>query len=79
MYECISRFRDLEDGHLYEKGEPFPHDGRVIPAERIAALSTTQNKAGFTLIKAVAVKVEEEPVKKVEQAKKPVRSRKSNK
>ena len=79
MYKSIVRWRDLEDKHLYEAGDAFPHDGREISEDRIAELSGTQNKAGFALIQAVAVKDKEEPVKKVEQARKPVRSRKNNK
>lgn len=75
-YESTAVWRDLTDGHLYAIGDAFPHDGREISEERIAELLSTQNKAGFAVIKAVAVKDEEEPVKKVEQAKKPVRSRK---
>ena len=52
MYKAKCRFRDLEDGHLYEAGEKFPHDGRGISPARIAELSGDKNKAGFALIEA---------------------------
>lgn len=70
MYESIREWRDLEDNHLYHAGDKFPHDGREVPAGRIAALCGTQNKAGFALIKALPVPVEEAPTKKYEPAKK---------
>ena len=74
--ESIARFVDLEDGHLYNPGDPFPYDGRELPAERIAELCGTQNKAGFALIKVVETPNEEKPVEKAETPKKVVRSRK---
>lgn len=79
MYKSIVRWRDLEDKHLYEAGDAFPHDGREISEDRIAELSGTQNKAGFALIQAVDVADEEKPVAKVVTAKKPVKSRKKAK
>jgi hypothetical protein len=75
MYESIREWRDLEDGHLYHTGEPFPHDGREISESRIAELSGTQNKAGFALIKALPKPDEEKPVREAEQAQKPVKNR----
>jgi hypothetical protein len=75
-YVSIAAWRDLEDGHLYKCGEEFPHDGRVIPDNRIEALSSTQNKAGFALIMAVPDKAEEKPVQAAEAPKKAVKSRK---
>ena len=59
LYKALCRFRDLEDRHLYNAGDEFPHDGRGISPARIAALSTNANKAGFALIEAVPVKDEE--------------------
>ena len=53
MYISTTEWRDLESGHLYNAGDPFPYDGQDIPEERITALSTAQNKAGFALIQAV--------------------------
>ena len=73
MYVNIVQWRDLEDGHLYNAGEPFPHDGREISEDRIKALTCAQNKAGFAVIKAVEVKVEEKPIEKAEEPKKTVR------
>ena len=53
MLKSTVQWRDLTDGHLYNAGDPFPWDGREIPEERIATLSSTQNKAGLALIQAV--------------------------
>lgn len=70
-------WRDLEDGHLYYSGDEFPHDGREIPEERIAALSGTQNKAGFALIRiaeapnrGIATETPEKPKKAAQKRKK---------
>ena len=51
-YKALCRFRDLEDRHLYDAGDEFPHDGRGISPARIAELSGDKNKAGFALIEA---------------------------
>ena len=51
-YVSITEWRDLESGHLYHAGDPFPYDKQDIPEERIAALCSSQNKAGFALIQA---------------------------
>lgn len=75
-YESIARWRDLEDDHLYNAGDEFPHDGRDVSDDRIEALASTQNKAGFAVIKAVEDPVKEKPVEAAEQPKKPTRSRK---
>jgi len=50
MIKALCDFRDLQDGHLYRAGEPFPHDGREIPAERISELSGAHNASGRPLI-----------------------------
>ena len=64
------------NGHLYNPGDPFPYDAREIPANRIAELSGSQNKAGFALIKAVEEE-KPEPIKEQEEApKKTTKSRK---
>ena len=76
MYISTSRWRDLEDGHLYKPGDPFPHDGREISEKRIAELTGSQNKAGFAVIKAVPVTIKENLIQKEETPKKAVRSRK---
>lgn len=76
MYKSIARWRDLEDNHIYSVGEVYPHNGREVSAERIAQLSSKQNKAGFALIKAVEVPVEQKPVQSGETPKKAPRGRK---
>lgn len=78
MKKCasIARWVDLEDGHLYNPGDPFPYDERDISDERITELAGTQNKAGFALIQVVETPNEEKPVEKAETPKKVVRSRK---
>jgi len=76
MYESIVDWRDLEDKHLYHKGDKYPHDGREVPKERIAELCGTQNKAGFAVIKALPVPVNGNPVQKEEPPKKATRGRK---
>ena len=48
--QALCDFRDLEDGHLYRAGEPFPHDGRTVDQMRIKELSGSVNKAGKPLI-----------------------------
>lgn len=76
MYESIVEWRDLEDKHLYHKGDKFPHNGREVSEERIAELSGSQNKAGFAVIKALKAPVEEIPIQNEEPPKKATRSRK---
>lgn len=71
-YVSTAYWRDLEDGHLYDVGGEFPHDGREISEERLADLMSPQNKAGFAVIKAVEVPNEGKPVEKAEEPKKPV-------
>ena len=78
-YESIARWRDLEDDHLYNVGEAFPHDGRDVSAARIEELSSVRNKAGFALIKAVPIPTKENPKQTAEQPKKAVRSREKTK
>ena len=68
MYKVICQFRDLSDGHLYNVGDVFPHDGRGIDHSRIAELSGTANKARIRLIEAVPDKAD---AQEAEQAKQP--------
>ena len=68
MYKVICQFRDLSDGHLYNVGDVFPHDGRGIDPSRIAELSGTANKARIRLIEAVPDKAD---AQEAEQAKQP--------
>lgn len=71
-YVSIAYWRDLQDGHTYDVGNVFPHDGREIPEKRIAELMSPQNKAGFAVIKAANEPNEGKPVVKAEEPKKPV-------
>ena len=50
MYKAICVFRDLQDGHLYNADEPFPHDGREISPGRLEDLLTGKNAAKRPLI-----------------------------
>lgn len=52
-FEVISRFRDLQDNHVYAEGDVFPHDGRQVSKKRIKALTSEDNKAGYPVIKEV--------------------------
>ena len=76
MYESIVEWRDLEDKHLYHKGDKYPHNGREVSKERIAELCGTQNKAGFAVIKALEAPAEEIPNQTEETPKKATRGRK---
>lgn len=76
MYKSITTWRDLEDNHLYQNGDVFPHDGREVSDERIAELSGTQNKAGFALICPCATPNRETSVEEPAEPKKPTRGRK---
>ena len=77
MYKVIAKFRDLTDGHLYEAGDRFPHDGREIGEERLAALETDRNGAKKPLIARVAEAVAEAPeTVEPEPAQKPRKARK---
>lgn len=75
-YISTTQWRDLETGHVYCEGEKFPFDGSKVAEDRIASLSSPQNKAGFAVIKAVEAEVKEEPVQAEEAPKKAVRTRK---
>ena len=71
MYRVLNTFRDLEDGHLYQTNDPFPHDGRTVKPERIESLIDGRNQAKMRLIEQVTEDIKEEP----EAAQKPVRRR----
>ena len=53
MYKAVRDWRDLEDGHLYQAGDRFPHDGREVSEQRISALRTGQNLASLVMIEEV--------------------------
>ena len=61
MYRVLTTFRDLEDGHLYQTGDPFPHDGREVRPERVESLINGRNQANLRLIEAVYINTPEEP------------------
>lgn len=53
-YIVVERFKDLQDkDRIYEVGDKFPATKRKVSDERIAELSSTDNKIGKVLIKAV--------------------------
>ena len=57
MYRVIKSFTDLQDNnHAYSVGDPFPHNGVEVGAERIAELASTQNRRRIPLIEEVAEK-----------------------
>ncbi len=58
MYRVITTFRDLEDGHLYQAGDPFPHDGREIRKERLESLISGKNQAGLKLVEQISTEPE---------------------
>ena len=53
-YICTRDWRDLTDKHLYHAGEPFPCDGREVPAERLRDLESGSNRAGLQMIQGIA-------------------------
>lgn len=60
MYKVIKYFTDLLDNnHPYTVGSTFPRDGVIVTEERLAELSSKNNRQGTPLIQAV----EEEPNK----------------
>lgn len=53
-YKVVKDFRDLMDnGHVYRAGDEFPRFGVDVDDERIAELSTRNNRRGEILIEAV--------------------------
>ena len=61
MKKLISliEWNDLVSGHTYQKGEPYPFDGKTSK-KRIAELCGSENRAGFPLIEEVEVEEESE-------------------
>lgn len=50
-YTVIRAFTDLQDSnHVYFVGDRFPHDNRLIPADRMKELLGSANKIGAPLI-----------------------------
>lgn len=76
MYKSVITWRDLTDRHLYHEGDIFPHDGRKIPADRIASLLSGLNGAGRAVISEVESDKGKTITEAEERPKKAVRSRK---
>lgn len=54
MFRVIEYFEDLQDNNRpYNVGDIFPYDNREISTERLAELSTAQNRRKMPLIKEV--------------------------
>ena len=71
-YICTRDWRDLTDRHLYHAGDPFPCDGREVPADRLQELESGRNRAGLQMIQGIVTEdapkpaqaPDEKPVKK---------------
>lgn len=60
MYKVVTFFKDIQDkDHVYFVGDEYPRVGKEVSKERLAELSSSNNKMGKPLIVAVG----EEPVK----------------
>ena len=84
MYKAISYFKDMKDNmHSYNPGDVFPREGLSVSDERIAELSTENNRRGKPVIKLVKErkkaesKAETEDIK-IEEEKPKKRGRKKN-
>lgn len=60
MFEVLKSFKDIEDGHVYKKGDIFPFDKREVEDLRIQELSSKNNRLKTKLIVA---KMKEKKVK----------------
>lgn len=49
-YKVVSRFRDLQTGHIYNVGDSFPHDGSEVKKARLKELASDKNKLKKVLI-----------------------------
>jgi len=72
MCKAIIAFRDIEDGHIYQPGDVFPHDGREISPERLNSLLSGKNRLSKPVIEQDNINIPEEP----ETVQKPVKRRK---
>ena len=79
-YKVIRGFTDRTDSHKYAVGERYPYRG-FAKKERVAELSTANNKRGVALIEVVKKAVKAEPVKEevVEETTEPVVEEKKKK
>ncbi len=62
MYTTLIKFKDAEDGHLYQIGQDFPFDGREVSQARIKELSSKGNKLKVKIIEEI-----EKPKKKTKE------------
>ena len=77
-YVAIRDFADLQDNkRLYRAGEAYPREGLEVSEQRLAELSSSQNKAGFCVIKAVEEQNGEIPIRKPTQANSAKKTRKT--
>lgn len=59
MYKVIKYFTDLQDNdRIYNVGDVFPRNGLTVSADRLAELSSSNNKQGQPVIELVEEKVE---------------------
>lgn len=76
MYKVVRYFTDLQDNnHEYKAGDIFPRKGLTVSDERLEELSSKKNKQGVVLIE----KVDEKPVEKTTETKKPAKKRATKK
>ena len=55
MYKVIEYFEDGQDNrHPYSAGDTFPREGVTVSEERLAQLSSTNNRRGKVLIEEIA-------------------------
>ena len=75
MYKALTSFTDLQDNNYrYHVGDVFPHKGAKVTDERIAELSSSNNRRGKPVIEEIHEEVKEE-VKKSTPAKAPAKSK----
>ena len=67
MYLVIKAFTDLQASHVYSVGGTFPYNGVDVDAERIAELSSCNNRLGVPLIEEVTEKSKRTRKKKDEE------------
>lgn len=72
MYKVIKYFTDLQDdNHPYNVGDDYPREGLEVTKERIAELSSSNNKRGEPLITLATSQEETEEESKAEPKKEP--------
>ena len=72
MYKVIKHFTDLQDkNHPYYVGDDFPREGLKVTKERIAELSSSNNKRREPLIKLATSQEEPKEKLKAEPKKEP--------